>query len=324
MKLLKYVFLIEILGLFCLNASSQIRYNDRPNQELSQNSTLYRTKYDSTKNFVGILMYEYQGQTFTVRELRPTMVKYGFRGFVRNPLKSEFDESNVYYKDKRHPDRYSTPYEDLVNRTFYVKSCNQDKFYLELEDTKNNEIIYFMYNYELPSHFPFIVHGYFEKLQREMKGKVYYARSKRLNSYSTSYNETVDLNQVAFQATIGSEWAVIDVYVSQNSDKIPVEYRLKGEGREINVEGDKFYGAYFGEKEVFDRLKKEEGVKVFSDVLNHIYKIGMTKRAVRLALLSKPIDINTTEIGGNVSEQWVLEDNDYIYFENGILTAIQN
>jgi hypothetical protein len=53
-------------------------------------------------------------------------------------------------------------------------------------------------------------------------------------------------------------------------------------------------------------------------------KIGMTVEDVRTKTnWGAPQNINTTTTGAGVHEQWVYEGSQYPYFENGILTAIQ-
>jgi len=50
--------------------------------------------------------------------------------------------------------------------------------------------------------------------------------------------------------------------------------------------------------------------------------IGMNAAQVRLAWGNRE-RINETEISGRVSQQWVMSENEYLYFDDGILTAIQ-
>ncbi len=52
-------------------------------------------------------------------------------------------------------------------------------------------------------------------------------------------------------------------------------------------------------------------------------KIGMTKDEVQNSLWGLPQYINKTTTANSVSEQWVYDSNRYIYFDNGIVTAIQ-
>lgn len=59
--------------------------------------------------------------------------------------------------------------------------------------------------------------------------------------------------------------------------------------------------------------KKKEGVAV-----------GMTKQDALDSIWGKPQYVNTTTTSAGTREQWVYRNNNYLYFENGILTAIQN
>lgn len=51
--------------------------------------------------------------------------------------------------------------------------------------------------------------------------------------------------------------------------------------------------------------------------------IGMTQEEVLLSSWGRPSDINKTISAGGTHEQWVYSGG-YLYFENGILTTIQN
>lgn len=52
--------------------------------------------------------------------------------------------------------------------------------------------------------------------------------------------------------------------------------------------------------------------------------VGMTKDQVLNSTWGKPKDKNKTTTANGVSEQWVYSGYRYLYFENGILTTIQN
>lgn len=52
-------------------------------------------------------------------------------------------------------------------------------------------------------------------------------------------------------------------------------------------------------------------------------EIGMTKEMCRDSWGS-PYDVNNTIVAGNHHEQWVYSRGNYLYFDNGILTGIQN
>jgi hypothetical protein len=63
--------------------------------------------------------------------------------------------------------------------------------------------------------------------------------------------------------------------------------------------------------------------KVWSTIEEKKVFIGMTAEQACMSW-GKPKDINRTISGGNVREQWVYRGRSYLYFENEILTGIQN
>jgi len=68
-------------------------------------------------------------------------------------------------------------------------------------------------------------------------------------------------------------------------------------------------------------LIKKYGYKIGAFISNGYIKGGMTKTRARLSWRD-PDQVHRTVVGNNVHEQWVY-GSDYIYFENGILTAWQ-
>ncbi|WP_211147016.1 hypothetical protein [Paenibacillus dokdonensis] len=68
---------------------------------------------------------------------------------------------------------------------------------------------------------------------------------------------------------------------------------------------------------------KAEEAKAVQDIPSNV-SIGMTKEEVLASTWGKPKDINKTTTANYVSEQWVYSGYRYLYFENGILTTIQN
>jgi len=53
-------------------------------------------------------------------------------------------------------------------------------------------------------------------------------------------------------------------------------------------------------------------------------QIGMTKEEVLTDGWGRPIDVNKTTTANGTREQWVYDDNNYLYFEDDVLTTIQN
>lgn len=75
-------------------------------------------------------------------------------------------------------------------------------------------------------------------------------------------------------------------------------------------------------KEAEERAKKEAEEKARKKSKG--VRIGMTKQDVLDSSWGKPNHINTTTTKYGVHEQWRYDGYNYLYFENGILTSIQN
>jgi hypothetical protein len=65
------------------------------------------------------------------------------------------------------------------------------------------------------------------------------------------------------------------------------------------------------------------GIKTYNKLKSGIYWIGITKEMAIIAL-GNPTNINQTVGAWGVHEQWVYNNNFYLYFENGKLTSYQN
>lgn len=76
-----------------------------------------------------------------------------------------------------------------------------------------------------------------------------------------------------------------------------------------------------------EAINKKNNFKADADnrTLNPLpVKIGMTREEVLTEGWGRPKEINKTTTGNYVSEQWVYKNYNYLYFDNGILTTIQN
>ena len=69
----------------------------------------------------------------------------------------------------------------------------------------------------------------------------------------------------------------------------------------------------------WERAKREEA----KELANYEPEIGMTKKEVSMGKWGSPDDINTTITEKGTSEQWCYSGYKYVYFEDGIVTAIQ-
>lgn len=71
-----------------------------------------------------------------------------------------------------------------------------------------------------------------------------------------------------------------------------------------------------------DYRKKYPKVRRWEQIRQGKVSIGMTKEECKLSI-GRPRDVNTTTLSSGTKEQWVY-DYRYVYFRNGVVTAIQN
>lgn len=101
----------------------------------------------------------------------------------------------------------------------------------------------------------------------------------------------------------------------------------------IAYRGGKLYyeGKFKDEKPFQDGIRSQDELRAETDKKNKLHKlktmnpkIGMTQEEVLASSWGKPKDINKTTTAYGTSEQWVYSNYNYLYFDDGILTSIQN
>lgn len=288
------------------------------------------TPYDSTKNFLGKDVYKYVGQELYLNGKTESLRKYGYEGFYTDYNKSKFD-GGVY----KCCDSYNSKYDELTGKYFTVievikhpkaNSGNSTdeylygkKFYLKLQEKENNDIVYYEYDSQFEHSFPFIVVGYFTKLKQTEVGKEFIVRGK--NWISSEPMTDMNTGNPVSNFEAGEKWKCIDVTIEEKYYTLSfVLQNDKGEQIPLSVDNSEntHFVFEFNQAELY---KKKFGIENWQRILEGKVKVGMTKEMCKLSW-GEPKDINETITAGKKSEQWVYSDN-YLYFDNGILTAIQ-
>jgi hypothetical protein len=69
---------------------------------------------------------------------------------------------------------------------------------------------------------------------------------------------------------------------------------------------------------------RQHAARVAADRRKHGVRIGMTRDDVLASSWGRPFSINRTTNAYGTREQWVYSGGNYLYFDDGILTSIQN
>lgn len=294
--------------------------------------------YDSTVNYIGKNVYKYIGQELYLNGMSESLRKHGYRGFCLDYTKDTKTLSNTYKPILPENKEYikfdlgggKTQYDAIVGKYFKVieifkhpKSVSSEDlyskyFYLKLQEKTSNDIVYYEYDSESEFLFPFIITGFFEKQKKIVLGQEFVFSDKILEgSTDISTGKAVTIKT-------GQKWKCVDFTIEEKYYTLALIIQNSlGEKTDISNETvfDKSRkGNVYTTKEV-DNYRKKFGGDTFEKILQGKTVIGMTKEMCRLAW-GEPKSINETITSGKKTEQWVYSDN-YLYFDNGILTAMQ-
>ncbi len=286
----------------------------------SDNEQAKRTSYDSLNNFLDNDVARYIGQEFYLKGKSKGLEKFGYENLLIDYKKSSGSQVNIY----KCCDSYNSKYNELVGKYYKVLDVIRDpqyygrKFYIKLQEKTSGDTLYYVYNTEYKSLFPFVVVGFFEKIKKLIIGQEFVFDADLLEG-------SKDINTGKVVTTyIGQKWKCIDFTVEEtyfnlslimensDGDKASIDYEY--------VLGDRSSSrAYFADEA--DKYRKKFGKEDFETILKRKVRIGMTKEMCKLSW-GEPKSINQTITSGRKSEQWVYSDN-YLYFKNGLLTTIQ-
>ncbi|MDR0658815.1 MAG: hypothetical protein LBG18_07795 [Mediterranea sp.] len=271
------------------------------------------------------------------------------------PTKENEQNGIQFYTSMEERERYGN-YESLKGKYFklidVVKGNRVQDIYLQLIETDTQDTVYCR-SYLSSDIEPFLTVGYFEKLQTKILGKrfVYMKQGNNPNSIRNidDRKPRTDIPEgIIFEATdvvIDELYKEYDEhsYMSPTSPLIVLLSNVehgKGFISHKEIEDSFLENGIFSsirnfisheeherklseEKERKDLILKKFGATKGKLILEGKVRIGFTAEMCRYSW-GEPRGINRTTGSYGVHEQWVYGSSSYLYFENGILTTIQN
>ena len=317
------LFLLIPAITFCQIKTAKIKTLEKEKTEIT---------YDSLSNFQEANIESLINQTLYLKGVKTELQKYGYKDFYTDYRKDVSYETS--YKDKVYKccDGYNSKYDSLSGKYYKVISVikhpkaendytglYKNCYYLKLNIQNSKDTVY--YKYLSKYDFPFIVEGYFKKLQKTYIGKSYVFG----NFTSELKKESTDIETgEKVKLTKRKKWKCLDVIIDEKDFNLSFIISNNKQKILLNFE-DEFlnsekYHNLFNSIDA-DKYKKKFGNEIWNTILQSKVKLGMTKEMCKLSW-GEPETINKTITKNRKSEQWVYSKN-YIYFENGILTTIQ-
>jgi hypothetical protein len=322
--------IIIIFLCFNFNSLGQIRTLELTQKQ--QAAELLIGKYDSSKNYLGDSVTKYIGQVMYLKGHTKFMhsIEPGYRDFLIDYLNDDegLNVGNVY-KCCGTRSNYISNYEKIVGKYFvvldviksnkYTAFSGSRSYYMKLYEKTSGDTLYYKYTNKSENSFPFIVQGYYEKQKKMHLGNSYHICNRDAFSEKKDFVTGKNISKI-----LGDKWKCSDVVV--NNEEFGLSLMFENSiGEKISLNSELFmenipWHCTLNEGKL---LANKFGKDKFNSILSGNVKIGYNKEMCKIAW-GEPDDVNKTTNVKRASEQWVYNNGSYLYFTNGILTAIQN
>lgn len=261
------------------------------------------SKYNELKNKVQEkqeeILYNTLQEVLSKAEEQISILNYEEANKLLKRFKSfENEEINNLYnstkenlkKQNQELDTILKTADSYIAKKDYLSTMKTLESYLNVNNSKKNEIVK-IYNNAKQEHEK--ITKAIEEAKSEINSESYSSAMYTLEKYlNIGYSEADKLYKQA-----------------QNAEEREEAKKIAEEKARKNAEEREKAKKAAEEK----ARKKSEGVR-----------IGMSKQDVLDSSWGKPKDINTSIGSWGIHEQWIYGGGNYLYFENGILTSIQN
>lgn len=320
----KFLFILLVMMPIFIHAQITIgnRIQDsKPEMEL---------KYDSLSNISEKNILSLKGQTlFVMGNAFSKENGFHFLFYNQKGFHSDAYKKTLYKQSTRSSKGYEekfTPYEAVAGKYYIISDIYSQKhdimgmeYCLLLNDINASDSLY-CYLHNLDSSIAsgidnLLILGYYEKLKQLNVGKSF--RVSKDNEFEQTDNGKIKLKS-------GSVFKCKDVAV--NLGEYNNLYLILGDKSNIEIKASvlnngKVWGMIDNDR--YHYLTKKFGIENANLIIAEKVRIGMSKQAAKESW-GEPNDINTTTGSYGTHEQWVYGDGNYLYFENGKLTDIQN
>lgn len=278
---------------------------------------------------------QWVGKEFVFLVLEKYFRDQGYSNFSLRESSIDFGESDTELETLGH-----LRYDKFVGKTIKVLKFGQDsktsllKVITFIEESSGLKIYGHMIS---DGHIDGIVlSDDLSKAKVRWLGKAIYSKNKFIRTYSQETDEYGDIN-----VRMDEPLKVIDIWPGVSSSMVSsypeniwiiVETSQKKKGflstgfSWTNTDQIFWSNKRPWEKILFEfnpREKYRWTNEIWNLINNSKVRIGMNEEQVKLSW-GAPYTINDTVYKDQRSDQWVYEDRAYLYFENGLLTAIQS
>lgn len=295
---------------------------------------------DSLENFLGSNVNLYIGQELYLKGRNEKLQKFGYDGFFRDYKKTDATDGSSIYKGERDESGLilHSSYKELSGKYFKVLAVLKHpeaerapelygrEFFFKLQEKESGDILYYEYDTSFEFNFPFVMVGYFTKIKQLYIDHQYVIGG--VNWYSSHFNDadTTPVSEMTTGAPVsnfctGAMWKCTDLTIDEKYYAIVLVLQ-NTKGEKIPLPLDDLHKGYAYEAKLASLYEAKFGHENWRAILKRSVKIGMTKEMCRMAW-GEPKSINETVNSNGKSEQWVYPSNNYLYFNQNILSSVQ-
>lgn len=202
-----------------------------------------------------------------------------------------------------------------------TKLAKAHKVYFDLENYKK-ELLYYKTQEAQKTKDRIKEHNEELKRQNKLESQRFFgmvSAQKRKDSLSTIETRQKEINDSIEHV----KQKTINETIEKTKQKQYVKRQIAQTKHDIETKEKRKKESEKKKKQRRDAIINQYGLINGEAILNHKVKIGWTK-SMCIASWGKPYDINRTTTTYGSHEQYVYSLKKYLYFENGILTAIQD
>jgi len=324
----KKVFSILLMMALAISTFAQINVITRAKEPKLERVV---QQYDSLQNINEENIMLHQGQTIFFKSNSFYKPGNQFHAFRTRPVYDDYSR-NYLYKPVNTCDYESTlclmnDYKAILGKYYYINRVDWRKnkysskagardYCLQLIEEEKKDTIYFVQDQYCHQCNAFVTIGYYEKMKELFVGKMFH-HSTSSECNKAGVDETV---KVPYKA----QFKCVDVAVNlEKFGDVHVVLESKTYGQVIAEISKRNKVIDFISVSDLNRYVKQFGTYYADLIVQGKVVRGMNKKMAE-ASWGKPKDINTTTGSYGTHEQWVYYGDNYLYFENGKLTSIQN
>lgn len=281
-------------------------------------------KYDSTENALEDHIEQFIGQDLYLKGVPKSLQQFGYDHFVIDYTKDDLDKTNIYkaIENGRHSN-----YDSLVGKYFNVVDVIKDPalsgvYFLKLQEKASKDIVYYQYETQFASNFPFITAGYFVKMKQTLVGKKFVVRGRNWLEGDAKPMVDMKTGSPVSDFKVGSVWNAVDLTVEEKYYTLAIILENdKHEQIPLNIDDLKRHVWAF-DNDLANECIAKFGVANWQMILEGHVQKGMSWEMCELSWGKCTDILKTTDSDGKPYEIWSYGSSK-LYFRGAFLTDFQ-